>query len=81
MPFVTVYLRGSLQLFKKVVLNTTLCCAACSIATKYMASVADVIVLAGNVGIERACGVVVPFIPGRGISMQCHVNAVHHNMY
>ncbi|PPR45398.1 MAG: Catalase-peroxidase [Alphaproteobacteria bacterium MarineAlpha5_Bin8] len=30
------------------------------------ASIADVIVLAGNVGIEKASGVSVPFIPGRG---------------
>jgi len=42
-----------------------------SIATNTGASVADVIILAGNVGIERAAKhagfeVVVPFIPGRG---------------
>ncbi|DAC13678.1 MAG TPA: catalase-peroxidase, partial [Candidatus Poseidoniales archaeon] len=30
------------------------------------ASIADTIVLAGNVGIEMACGKVVPFTPGRG---------------
>ena len=30
------------------------------------ASIADTIVLAGNVGIEMACGKEVPFIPGRG---------------
>ena len=32
------------------------------------ASVADIIVLAGNVGIEQASGVCVPFTPGRGDS-------------
>jgi catalase-peroxidase len=34
------------------------------------ASVADVIVLAGNVGIEKASGVNVPFTPGRGDASQ-----------
>ena len=33
-------------------------------------SIADVIVLAGNVGIEKASGVSVPFIPGRGDALQ-----------
>ena len=36
------------------------------IAEQHNASVADVIVLAGNVGIERASGVDVPFSAGRG---------------
>ena len=36
------------------------------IAKDTVASVADVIVLAGNVGIELASGVSVPFTPGRG---------------
>jgi len=36
------------------------------IASKHGASVADVIVLAGAVGIETAAGVSVPFLPGRG---------------
>jgi len=36
------------------------------IAADTGASVADVIVLAGNVGIEQASGVTVPFTPGRG---------------
>ena len=36
------------------------------IATKYNASIADTIVLAGNVAIEQASGMNVPFIPGRG---------------
>lgn len=36
------------------------------IASDTGASVADVIVLAGNVGIEQASGVTVPFTPGRG---------------
>ena len=33
-------------------------------------SIADVIVLAGNVGIEKASGASVPFIPGRGDALQ-----------
>ena len=37
-----------------------------SIAEKFSASVADIIVLAGNVGIEQASGAKVPFTPGRG---------------
>lgn len=36
------------------------------IATDTGASIADVIVLAGNVGIEKASGTEVPFTPGRG---------------
>ena len=36
------------------------------IANDAGASIADVIVLAGNVGIEKASGVEVPFTPGRG---------------
>ena len=41
-----------------------------SIAKETGASVADVIVLAGNVGIEKASSVSVPFIPGRGDATQ-----------
>ena len=37
-----------------------------TIASETGASVADVIVLAGNVGIEKSAGVEVPFTPGRG---------------
>jgi catalase-peroxidase len=40
------------------------------IAKESGASVADVIVLAGNVGIEQASGVSVPFSPGRGDALQ-----------
>ena len=36
------------------------------IAEENGASIADTIVLAGNVGIEMACGMAVPFTPGRG---------------
>ena len=36
------------------------------IAEKFGASVADIIVLAGNLGIEQASGAKVPFTPGRG---------------
>jgi len=36
------------------------------IATDTGASIADVIVLAGNVGVEKASGTEVPFTPGRG---------------
>ena len=36
------------------------------IANDSGASLADVIVLAGNVGIEKASGASVPFVPGRG---------------
>jgi catalase-peroxidase len=40
------------------------------IAAETGASVADVIVLAGNVGLEQASGVLVPFTPGRGDASQ-----------
>ena len=40
------------------------------IAKESGASVADVIVLAGNVGIEKASGKTVPFTPGRGDALQ-----------
>jgi len=40
------------------------------IAAETGASVADVIVLAGNVGLEQASGVPVPFAPGRGDASQ-----------
>jgi catalase-peroxidase len=40
------------------------------IAAKTGASVADVIVLAGSVGIEQASGLTVPFKPGRGDALQ-----------
>ena len=40
------------------------------IAKDTSASVADVIVLSGNVGIEQASGVSVPFTPGRGDATQ-----------
>ena len=40
------------------------------IANETGASVADVIVLAGNVGIEQASGMEVPFLPGRGDTTQ-----------
>ena len=40
------------------------------IAAETGASVADVIVLAGNVGIEQASGASVPFTPGRGDAIQ-----------
>ena len=41
-----------------------------SIAKETGASIADIIVLGGNVGIEKACGVKVPFSPGRGDASQ-----------
>jgi catalase-peroxidase len=41
-----------------------------SIAKETGASIADVIVLAGNIGIEKASGKAVPFIPGRGDATQ-----------
>ena len=37
---------------------------------KAKASIADIIVLGGNVAIEKACGVEVPFTPGRGDTTQ-----------
>ena len=36
------------------------------ISSSHGASIADAIILAGNVGIEMASGIEVPFIPGRG---------------
>ena len=36
------------------------------ISTKTTASIADIIVLAGNLAIERASGIAVPFVAGRG---------------
>ena len=45
------------------------------IAAETGASVADVIVLAGNVGIEKASGVSVPFTPGRGDASQDQTDA------
>ena len=44
------------------------------IAADTGASVADVIVLAGNVGIEQASGVKVPFTPGRGDATQAQTD-------
>jgi len=44
------------------------------IAAETGASVADVIVLAGNVGIEQASGVKVPFTPGRGDTTQAQTD-------
>lgn len=44
------------------------------IAVKSSASIADVIVLAGNVGIEQASGVSVPFTPGRGDASQAQTD-------
>ena len=41
-----------------------------NIAKETKVSVADVIVLAGNVGIEKASGLSVPFTPGRGDALQ-----------
>ena len=41
-----------------------------SIADEIGASVADIIVLAGNVGIEKASGLSIPFTPGRGDASQ-----------
>ena len=41
-----------------------------SISEDTGASIADIIVLAGNVGIEKATGVNVPFTPGRGDASQ-----------
>ena len=45
-----------------------------AIAAKSGASIADVIVLAGNVGIEQASGVSVPFTPGRGDASQAQTD-------
>ena len=41
-----------------------------AIASEVGASIADIIVLAGNVGIEKASGSSVPFTPGRGDASQ-----------
>ena len=41
-----------------------------SIANEVGASVADIIVLAGNVGVEKASGLSIPFTPGRGDASQ-----------
>ncbi|MDC0057693.1 catalase/peroxidase HPI [Pelagibacteraceae bacterium] len=45
-----------------------------SIASETGASIADIIVLAGNVGIEKASGKSVPFTPGRGDATQEHTD-------
>ena len=45
-----------------------------AIAKEAGASIADVIILAGNVGIEKASGVDVPFTPGRGDATQEHTD-------
>ena len=45
-----------------------------AIAKEAGASIADVIILAGNVGIEKASGVDVPFAPGRGDATQEHTD-------
>ena len=41
-----------------------------NIASEVEASIADIIVLAGNVGIEQASGVEIAFKPGRGDAVQ-----------
>ena len=46
-----------------------------AISTDTGASVADVIVLAGNVGIEMATGTKVPFTPGRGDATEDQTDA------
>ena len=46
------------------------------IASDTGASVADVIVLAGNVGIEQASGASVPFAPGRGDAAKSHLKSL-----
>ena len=45
-----------------------------NIASEAGVSIADVIVLAGNVGIEKASGKKVPFTPGRGDATQEHTD-------
>ena len=45
------------------------------IAEKHGASLADVIVLAGNVGVEDASGMDVPFLPGRGDASEAQTDA------
>jgi catalase-peroxidase len=46
-----------------------------SISKDTGASIADIIVLAGNVGIEKACNIKVPFAPGRGDASQDQTDA------
>ena len=46
-----------------------------SISQESGASIADVIILAGNLGIEKATGVEVPFTPGRGDATQEQTDA------
>ncbi len=46
-----------------------------SIAQESGASIADVIILAGNLGIEKVTGVEVPFTPGRGDATQEQTDA------
>ena len=45
------------------------------IASEHGASVADVIVLAGTVGLEAASGMDVPFLPGRGDASEAQTDA------
>ena len=45
------------------------------IAEKHDVSLADVIVLAGNVGVEDASGMDVPFLPGRGDASEAQTDA------
>mgnify|MGYP003322242285 FL=1 len=45
------------------------------IANDSGASLADVIILAGNAGIEKACGSNVPFTPGRGDALEDQTDA------
>ena len=44
------------------------------IASETGVSIADVIILAGNVGIEKASGKTIPFTPGRGDATQEHTD-------
>ena len=46
-----------------------------SISEEFGASIADVIILGGNVGIEKATGAEVPFTPGRGDASQEQTDA------
>ena len=46
-----------------------------AIAQESGASIADVIILAGNLGVEKATGVEVPFTPGRGDASQEQTDA------
>ncbi len=50
------------------------------IAVKVNASLADIIVLGGNLGIEKACGIEVPFNPGRGDASQEHTDTDSFNV-